>query len=148
MFENLGSYGLYILQGLMILWSNQYYPAYLPKLLQIIRPPLLEGVSSVSQDFYTGLKKSLEKLKVVWIDLKNLFWFSGQKWASEVIKTAFTEFCTENEIVHQIEKKVSHDLITKGSAFWVIEDSDLISLIKIGEEMGFRIGYGGHPFLQ
>ena len=143
LFENLGSYGLYVVTGFDDPLVKSVLSRIPPKkLLQIIRPPLLEGVSSVSQDFYTGLKKSLEKLKSR-LDRfeKFILVFPVRSGHPEVIKTAFTEFCTENGIVHQIEKKVSRDLITKDSAFWVIEDSDLISLIKIGEEMGFRIGY-------
>jgi len=56
------------------------------------------------------------------------------------IREAFAEFCQENGIAHRIENKLSPDLIARRRAFWVIEDSDLISLISIGEEMGFHLG--------
>ena len=35
---------------------------------------------------------------------------------------------------------MNRDLIVRKCAFWVIEDSDLISLIKMGEELGLLIG--------
>lgn len=141
--ENLGSYGLYIITGFDDPLVRSILLRVSPKrLLQIIRPPVLEEISSISQDFYTGLKRSLERLKGH-LDkyLKFILVFPLRKGHPEEIKVAFREFCIENRIVYQIEKKVSRDLISKGCAFWVIEESDLISLIKIGEEMGFRIGH-------
>ena len=57
--ENLGSYGLYLITGfddpLVSSALNRIPPR---KLLQIIRPPLLEGISSITQDFYSGLNKN------------------------------------------------------------------------------------------
>jgi len=140
--ENLGSYGLYVVTG----FDDPQVKSVLSripskKLLQIIRPPLLEGISSITQDFYSGLKKSLQKIKNRLSDYeKFILVFPLRKGHPEEIKTAFTEFCTENGIEYQIEKKVSRELISKGYAFWVIEDSDLISLIKLGEELEFHIG--------
>lgn len=140
--ENLGSYGLYAITG----FDDPVVKSLLSripqkKLLQIIRPPLLEGVSSITQDFYTGLKKSLEKLKERLANYeKFILIFPSERSHPEAIKVAFNEFCTENRIVHQVEKKLNHDLIASGSAFWVIEDSDLIALIKTGEEMGLHLG--------
>ncbi len=140
--ENLGLYGLYVITafedpGVQKLLSR--VPS--GKLLQIIRPPLREEVSFISQDFYSGVKKSLEKLK----NRLNRFdrfilIFPQKKGHPEEIKTAFAEFCTKNNIVYRIEKKASRELITKGSAYWVIEDTDLLFLIKTGEEMGLRVG--------
>lgn len=140
--ENLGSYGLYIITGFDDPLVRTILSRIPPqKLLQIIRPPLLEDVSSISQDFYGELKKSLEKLKDRLTHYsKFVLIFPLKKGHPEEIKSAFTEFCTENGIDCQIEKKVTRDLVLKGSAFWVIEDSDLISLIKMGDEMGLRIG--------
>jgi len=140
--ENLGSYGMYV----VTVFDDPQVKAILSripskKLLQIVRPPLLEGVSSITQDFYFGLKKSLEKLIERLSNYeKFILVFPLRKGHPEVIKTAFTEFCTENGIAHHIEKKVIRDIITKGTAFWVIEESDLISLIKMGEEMGLTLG--------
>jgi len=141
--ENLGSYGLYIITG----FEDTKVKAMLSripskKLLQIVRPPLLDGVSSITQDFYSGLKQSLYKLKDKLLNYsKFILVFPLKKGHPEEIRIAYTEFCNENGIEYQIENKIKVDLVTKGNAFWVIEDSDLISLIKISEEMGFRLGY-------
>jgi DNA-binding transcriptional regulator YhcF (GntR family) len=140
--ENLGSYGLYVTTGFddpLVRSVLTRIPS--KKLLQIIRPPVLDGVSSITQDFYSGLKKSLDKLKGQLLKYeKFILVFPQRKGHPEEIKAAFTEFCIENEIEFQVEKKVTRELISKGTAFWVIEDSDLISLIKLGEELQLKLG--------
>lgn len=140
--ENLGSYGLYLTTGFDDPKVRTVLKRIPPKkLLQIVRPPLLEGVSSITQDFYSGLKRSLEKLKDRLLTYeKFILIFPLRKGHPEEIKTAFTEFCAENQIVFEIEKKVNRELISKGTAFGVIEDSDLISLIKMGEELKLNLG--------
>lgn len=141
--ENLGSYGLYVISGFddpQVISVLSKIPS--KKLLQIIREPVLEGVSSIIQDFYSGLKKSLEKLKERLSKYQRfVLVFPQRKGHPEKIKTAFAEFCAEIGIAHQIETKVTRELISKGTAFWVIEESDLISLIKIGEEMNLKLGH-------
>jgi biotin operon repressor len=140
--ENFGGYGLYVITG----FENSIVKALLSripqkKLLQIIRPPVLEGGASVCQDFGAGLKSSLTKLKNQ-LDRYERFIlvFPLGKSHPEEIKTTFVEFCQENGINWVIEKEITRDLTKKGTAFWVIEDSDLISLIKLVEEMSLRLG--------
>jgi biotin operon repressor len=140
--ENLGSYGLYLITG----FDHPQVRSLLMrvphrKLLQIIRPPLLDGVSFVSQDFYTGLKKSLEKLKDQLSKYKEfILVFPPEMSHPGEIKEAFTGFCSENRITCRVEEKLNREFIEKGRAFWVIEDSDLITLIKTGEETGLQLG--------
>jgi DNA-binding transcriptional regulator YhcF (GntR family) len=140
--ENLGSYGLYVISGFddpQVVSVLSKIPS--KKLLQIIREPVLEGVSSIIQDFYSGLKKSLEKLKEPLAKYQRfVLVFPLRKGHPEKIKTAFAEFCAEIGMEHQIVKKVSRELVSKGTAFWVIEDSDLISLIKISGELQLKLG--------
>jgi DNA-binding transcriptional regulator YhcF (GntR family) len=141
--ENLSSHGLYIVSG----FDDPQVRSILSripskKLLQIIREPVLEGVSSIIQDFYLGLKTSLGKLKERLSKYERfVLVFPLRKGHPEEIKVAFAEFCAEIGIEHQIEKKVTRELISKGTAFWVIEDSDLISLIKMGEELQLKLGH-------
>jgi len=140
--ENLGSYGLYVVTGFEDPQVKSILSRIPPKkLLQIIRPPLLDEVSSISQDFYLGLKKSLAKLETHLAKYNRfILVFPEKKKHPEKITTAFSEFCTENSITFQTEKKITRELVSQGTAFGVIEDSDLISLIKISEEMGFSLG--------
>ncbi|WP_423130317.1 GntR family transcriptional regulator [Gaoshiqia sp. Z1-71] len=140
--ENLGSYGLYVITGFDDPRVKALMSRVPPKkLLQIIRPPLLDGVSAITQDFYSGLKKSLEKLKahLAKYEKFTLIFPSGKGHPQE-ITLAFTEFCTENKITHRVEPRLTRNLVSKACAFWVIEDSDLIALIKTGEELGLRLG--------
>jgi len=140
--ENLGTYGLYVISG----FDDPQVRSVLSgipskKLLQIIREPVLEGVSSIVQDFYSGLKRSLEKLNEPLMKYQRfILIFPQRKGHPEKIKAAFAEYCSDFGIAHQIEKKVTRELISKGTAFWVIEDSDLISLIKIGGELQLKLG--------
>lgn len=140
--ENLGLYGLYVITGFEHP-SVRSLLSRIPKskLLQIIRPPVLENFSSISQEFYFGLKKSLgsvvEKLERF---ERFILIFPPKMGHPEEIKIAFTEFCQENKISYSINRKVRNDVVIEGTAFWVIEDSDLISLIKIGGEMGYQAG--------
>lgn len=140
--ENLGAYGLYVVTG----FGHPQVKTLLSrvprkKLLQILRPPELPECSSVSQDFYSGLKKSLEKLRDRLSRYEEfILIFPAQVNHPPEIKDAFTGFCKENRINCRVENKLSRNLISSGRAFCVIEDSDLISLIRIGEEMGFHLG--------
>jgi len=140
--ENLGSYGLYVVTGMedpQIKSTLQRIPP--KKLLQIIRPPLLDEVSTIHQDFFTGVKNSLEKLKERLSKYNDfVLIFPEKKGHPPQIKTAFSEFCSEYGISHAVDKKLSRDLIKARTAFFVIEDSDLISLIKMGEEQHLKLG--------
>lgn len=140
--ENLGLYGLYVITGFEDSSVEKLLARIPPgKLLQIIRPPLFESASAICQDFYAGVIRSLEKLN------PNLERFSGfilvfppKKGHPEEIKSAFTDFCEQNNISFSIEKKITRELIIPQQAYWAIEDSDLLSLIKMGEEMGMQVG--------
>jgi len=98
--ENLGSYGLYLTTGFddpQVISALKCIPPR--KLLQIIRPPVMAGGSSITQDFYSGLKKSLEKLKDRLAKYeKFILIFPFRKVHHEEIKAEFTGFCTENKI--------------------------------------------------
>lgn len=140
--ENLGSYGLYLITS----FDHPVVASLLAKvprnkLLQIIRPPLLEGVASINQDFYTELSKALNNLTE---RLKNydrfVLIFPAKKAHPKEIQKAFVHFCEGNNINYSVESTIRKGLIRKGTAFWVIEDAHLISLIKMVEEAGLEMG--------
>ncbi len=140
--ENLGSYSLYVVTGMEDPQIKSTLMRIPPKkLLQIIRPPLLENVSTIHQDFFTGVKKSFEKLKSRLQNYQSfILIFPEKRGHPQQIKTAFSEFCSEIGIKHSIEKRLIRDLINTSTAFFVIEDSDLIALIKMGEELNLKLG--------
>jgi DNA-binding transcriptional regulator YhcF (GntR family) len=140
--ENLGSYSLYVVTAFDDPQVRSVLSQVPPgKLLQIIRPPLLEDLSSIYQDFGSELKSSLVKLKTFLNKYKKfILVFPSDKKHPEEIKVTFQEFCFENKIICQIENKVNPENIKKGCAFWVIEDGDLLTLIKTSMEKGLKLG--------
>ncbi|MDX9881558.1 MAG: GntR family transcriptional regulator [Prolixibacteraceae bacterium] len=140
--ENMGLYGLYVITGFEDT-SVETLLTRIPqgKLLQIIRPPMVEGTSVICQDFYAGVLGSLERLghRLSRFD-RFILVFPPKRGHPEEIKVAFTEFCNKHNIAHSIEKKVTRELMVPRCAYWVIEDDDLIALIKLGEEAGLQFG--------
>jgi DNA-binding transcriptional regulator YhcF (GntR family) len=140
--ENLGNYGMYIIsvfESPLLKTILSRIPSR--KLLQIIRPPLFENVSSIHQDFTLGLKTSLNNIKSNMLKYDRFILIFSEKYGHpQAIRTSFIEFCAINNINSQIENKISSELLVKGTAFWVIEDNDLIALIKMGEDIGLQIG--------
>ncbi len=140
--ENLGSYGLYLITGFdHPVVSSLLTKVPRNKLLQIVRPPLLEGISSINQDFYSELRKALDGLveRLKSYDRFVLI-FPAKKAHPEEIQKAFVHFCKDNDINYSIERTVRKGMISRGTAFWVIEDAHLISLIKMVEEAGLEMG--------
>jgi DNA-binding transcriptional regulator YhcF (GntR family) len=142
LYENLGLYGLYVItvfDSPIVKTALSRIPAR--KLLQVIRPPLFDNVSSIGQDFYLGLKETLKNIKHLLAKYEKFILIFSEKYRHPgSIKIAFTEFCKENNFKSQIEKRIKKDLIVKGTAFCVIQDNDLIALIRLSEEAGFQIG--------
>lgn len=141
--EHMGKYGLYVItpiQNQKVLALLDRIPA--DKLLQIVRPVCSKKeISFLSQDFYeevvvalTGIRdriKSYEKFILV---------YPEGRFHSPDIKKAFSRFCDENQITYSIEEKPRLNSIRKNTAYFVIEDSHLIKLIKSAEHSGFILG--------
>lgn len=140
--ENQGSYWLYLI-GVFDHPQIRSLLSRIPqnKLLQIIRTPLLESASTIHQDLFSGLKRSLGQLKFRLDRYKKfILVFAPEKNHPASIKSTFVEFCKENNISHAIENRITRESVVKGNAYWIIEDSDLLDLIKIGEKKGFSVG--------
>ncbi|MEM7380043.1 MAG: GntR family transcriptional regulator [Bacteroidota bacterium] len=140
--ENLGLYGMYIIS----VFDDPKVKSTLVqipkrKLLQVIRPPILSGTSSICQDFYHDLKQALNKLapKLEKYDEFVLVFPTVQR-HPKIKKRAFIEFCEENNIAYSIAEKITKNLIVPGKAYGVIEDSDLLSVIEYCEAEGHKIG--------
>ncbi|GAB1855475.1 GntR family transcriptional regulator [Flavobacteriaceae bacterium MHTCC 0001] len=140
--KNMGLYGLYIVTCFdhpQIKTTLSQIPKR--RLLQILRPPLLNTFPHITQDFNNGLKNELEKFKNRLEKYHEfVLIFSPEMNHPKKIKETFIEFCDKNNISFSVENKLSMDLIVPGKVFGVIEDSDLLSLIQFSEKKGFRIG--------
>lgn len=56
------------------------------------------------------------------------------------IKSAFTRFCTQHKIPYSIQSKLNSAAINKGELWFVMEDHDLVNLVKILFSKQWKIG--------
>jgi DNA-binding transcriptional regulator YhcF (GntR family) len=112
------------------------------KLLQIVRPVCSKKeISYISQDFYEEVINALDTLKkeICRYD-EFVMVFPERSFHSPDIVKAFTFFCARLGIRHSVREQISEGELKKGQAYFVIEDSHLIGLIKTAENLGFRLG--------
>jgi len=140
--ENLGLYDLYIITPFnhpQVKKSLAEIPAR--KLLQVMRPPELEGTSYIEQEFhdevleaFNSIKNELSKYHILTIV------FPERGTHPKEIGRAFHIFCSNSDMAHTQISHITKEAVKKGSAFFVIADNDLIDLVKYGEEKGLVIG--------
>lgn len=140
--ENIGMYGLYVVtpfQDSIVEKVLSEIPS--KKLLQILRTPVIEKSSFISQDFNKEVLASLNSIKQ---QLKKYEKFTlvfpevGKH--PEIIKKSFLEFCSKASIHGDIIPQITTSIVQRRSAYFVITDSDLISLVKYGEEKKLKLG--------
>lgn len=66
--------------------------------------------------------------------------FPEDKHHPPVIKAAFRRFCRRHGIEHRIIPALRGEAIRAGRAYFVIEDNDLVELIKVGRRERLKIG--------
>ena len=140
--EQLGNYHLYVVtpfQHPSVKWTLNDIPKH--KLLQIVRPPVITGTSYVCQRFDDALVNALFELKerIEKYDRFELI-FPEERGHPTAIIDSFTFFCREINIPYQVKPEIEDDTVMNGSAFFTITDNDLIKIVKLAEQKGFRIG--------
>lgn len=140
--ENRGLYGLYIVTPFnhtQVEKSLSEIPQ--KKLLQIMRPPVIEDASFISQDFYDEVLDALKSVKIQFSKYEKLtLVFPKGGGHPEVIRQAFFNFCTNSGISFGEVSHITKEMVTENHAWFVIADSDLIDLVKFGEEKGLKLG--------
>jgi len=140
--ENQGLYGLYVVTPFNhpeVYKSLSKIPR--KKLLQIVRPPIIEDSSYISQDFYNEVLNALNTIKKQIIKYKKLtLVFPKDCKHPEDIRRAIIHFCTNHEIDFGEVSGITQEIVLEGQAFVVIDDKDLIELVKLGEDKGLEIG--------
>ena len=140
--ENRGLYGLYIVTPFnhpQVKKSLSEIPA--KKLLQIIRPPIIEDTSYISQNFYDEVIDALKSVKRQISKYEKLtLVFPCGVGHPDVIKQIFFNFCTISRISFGEVSCITKEMVKENHAYFVIADNDLIELVKYGEEKGLKLG--------
>lgn len=105
----------------------------LSKVLIISRNDRIENLyNSIVQNFYRGTYDALLSIKEK-IERYNHFIlsFAEESGHSDSLKSGFLKFCDDTSISHQIVNSLNNTEICKGCAYLVIDDADLIKLLKI-----------------
>lgn len=140
--ENLGMYGLYIVTPFQDTIAEKVLSELPPKkLLQILRTPIIENTSFVSQDFYKEVVESLNSIRHLIRKYKKftlVFPEAGKH--PDIIKLAFLEFCKIASIKNDIIPQITESDVENDIAYFVITDSDLIALVKYGEQKKLILG--------
>jgi DNA-binding transcriptional regulator YhcF (GntR family) len=140
--ENRGLYGLYIVTPFnhtQVKKSLSEIPQ--KKLLQIMRPPVIEDASYICQDFYNEVLDALKSIKIQISKYKKLMLvFPDRAGHPEVIRQAFFKFCTSSGINFGEVSCITKEMVKEHHAWFVIADKDLIELVKYGEEKGLKLG--------
>jgi len=140
--DNLGLYGLYIVTGFdhpEVKKSLKLIPSR--KLLQLARPSVLETSSFVSQDFYNEVVEALRSItNKILCYRKFVLIFNAKGRHPKMIRKAFEDYCLQVELQHEIIDQLTNQKIAKNTAYLVIDDYDLIELVKASEAKGFQLG--------
>jgi len=110
----------------------------------------------IRQDHDTQLIKALESgvKQIKQYDELTLVFPKG-KHHPEVIKKAFNQFCSKHDISGHVVDAISQDNVNPRHAYLLIEDSDLVTLVKacklqnytLGKDVGL-ISYNDTPFKE
>jgi len=140
--ENAGLYNLYVITPFKhpeVKKSLSEIPA--KKLLQVMRNPQVEGTSYISQDFYDEVIQALKSIKHLLSKYKKVILvFPKGVRHPKVIEQAFFNFCDSCGLPFGRVLSVNKEMVRDGFAFIVIDDNDLIQLVKYGEEKGLVLG--------
>ncbi|MEJ7589784.1 MAG: substrate-binding domain-containing protein, partial [Ferruginibacter sp.] len=107
------------------------------------QPTSLHGVyASVYQDFKNDIMQALESgVKLIMKYRKLVLVFPKIIPYPLEIETGFRNFCQQYDLKHAVISEISHHLqINAGEAFIVIEETDLINLIKISRSLNLVVG--------
>lgn len=141
--EHIGKYGMYLITPIpdqQVVRLMDTIPEH--KLLQIVRPVCSKKeISFISQDFYGEVIDALETISdrvkkyegFVLVYPQNCFH------PPEIVK-AFRTFCDTHGIRHSVLPGVEESNMEKDLAYFVINDSHLITVIKQAEARGWKLG--------
>jgi DNA-binding LacI/PurR family transcriptional regulator len=89
-------------------------------------------------DIAAGLDQITGKCKIY---RELIFIFPKRSFHPVELKSGFVNFCKRNKINHSIRDAGTVEHIEKGQAFLVIDDSDLVKIIRLANGKGLRPGH-------
>jgi DNA-binding transcriptional regulator YhcF (GntR family) len=97
--------------------------------------------NTIVQDFFEGTYQSLCSAKEQIAKYRNVqLSFPEKGGHPETLKNAFLQFCNDFSVPHKIVNSLENMEIRKGDAFLVIDDSDLVKLLKVCKIRGWKPG--------
>uniref|UniRef100_UPI0032171507 GntR family transcriptional regulator n=1 Tax=uncultured Draconibacterium sp. TaxID=1573823 RepID=UPI0032171507 len=141
--QNLGRFDLFVISSFdhqRIASIVQRIPR--DKVLVVLRNDCLSNsYSSIIQDFYNGTYEALQSgLHLLKKYSSLVLSYPKPKGHSNKLKEGFEKFCTEFNIRNEIVNSIENEEIRKGSAFIVIDDMDLVRLLKICKYRNWTLG--------
>lgn len=91
---------------------------------------------SFKKDVYSSLTSGLHLLKKY---NSLILLFSEDGHAPMDIRRGFVQFCAEHNFEHAVSTKVDHE-VKKGEAYVVLDDRNLVTLVKQAQAHGFELG--------
>ena len=97
--------------------------------------------SGITQDFNMGTFTALQSAHHLLKKYSELILcYPSPKGHSETLKNGFEFFCTEHGLSHDVVDSLSREEIQKGKAYLVIEDEDLVKVIKCCTDRNWLLG--------
>jgi len=141
--ENRGKYQSYVVKPfihndvpeILATLSDEY-------LLQLDRDEYLDKNSNyICQDFSRGLYSELNKISDKIKKFSKLYYIhSSVNPHPQKSEDSFTQFATENKINSSIVSDITPEIVSKGSAFIVLSDTELIKLLTICKMKTLTVG--------
>ena len=115
-------------------------PAY--KVLLISRNDRLgQNYNCIVQDFFEGTLSALAAAHSSIKKYKKLnLSFPESSGHSETLKNGFLEYCSRFSMSNEVMGSLSENDILKNEAYLVIDDGDLIRLLEVSKNHGWRLG--------
>jgi DNA-binding transcriptional regulator YhcF (GntR family) len=96
---------------------------------------------AVYQNFENDIVNALQKAKDLLFKYRKLtLVFPKTKGYAKEVMVGFSKFCAQNEIEFDIISDIQENKVNKGKAFVVIEEEDLVAIIKIIQQKKMKLG--------
>jgi len=97
--------------------------------------------SHVTQDFYQGTISALRQaLPLLRKYRQTILCYPEPRGHSETLKYGFVDFCKKEGLYFSVVESLANKEIQKDKAYFVIEDSDLVKVLKCSKNRSWKLG--------